>query len=196
MDPAGAESAWLEVLGHGTRLHGNCELTNMEALKIIALSVFAAVLYGIAHDQITARICVEYFTIGHPPIFATDSPTLLALGWGVVATWWVGVLLGLLLAFASLRGPRPRKTARELVAPIGKLLACMGAAAFVAGWIGFFAAKSGWVVLLEPMASRVPHDRHVAFVANLWAHSASYLAGFVGGCALANRTWKSRSRVS
>jgi len=168
----------------------------MEVLKIVALSVFAAVLYGIAHDQITARVCVEYFTIGHPPIFATDSPTLLALGWGVVATWWVGVLLGLLLAFASLRGPRPRKTARELVAPIGKLLACMGAAAFVAGWIGFFAAKSGWVVLLEPIASRVPHDRHVAFVADLWAHSASYLAGFVGGFALANRVWKSRSQIA
>jgi len=168
----------------------------METLKIIAVSVFAAVVYGIAHDQVTARVCVEYFTIGHPPIFATDSPTLLALGWGVLATWWVGLLLGLLLAFAALRGPRPRKSARELVAPISKLLACMAAAAFVAGWIGFFAAQSGLVVLLEPMASRVPQERHVAFIADLWAHSASYLAGFLGGFGLANRVWKSRSQTA
>jgi hypothetical protein len=28
-------------------------------------------------------VCVEYFTIGHQPIFHTDDPTLLAFGWGV-----------------------------------------------------------------------------------------------------------------
>jgi hypothetical protein len=59
----------------------------VEALKIILLCVLSAITYGILHDQVTARICVEYFTIGHPPMFATDSPTFLALGWGILATW-------------------------------------------------------------------------------------------------------------
>ena len=62
----------------------------MESLKIILLCVLAAIVYGILHDQVTARVCVEYFTIGHPPIFHTDDPTLLAFGWGVIATWWMG----------------------------------------------------------------------------------------------------------
>ena len=66
----------------------------MESLKIIALCIFSAVLYGILHDQVTARVCVEYFTIGHPPVFATESPTLLAIGWGIIATWWGRAVLG------------------------------------------------------------------------------------------------------
>src|SRR5450432_1986345 len=61
---------------------------SMEALKIAITCVIAAVLYGIVHDQITARICIEYFTVFHPPIFHTQSPTLLGIGWGIVATWW------------------------------------------------------------------------------------------------------------
>jgi hypothetical protein len=33
------------------------------------------VVYGIVHDQVTARVCVEYFTVGHPPVFQTNSDT-------------------------------------------------------------------------------------------------------------------------
>ena len=58
----------------------------MESLKIVVGRVLAAILYGIVHDQFTARICVEYFTVFHLSIFQTHSPTLLAYGWGVIAT--------------------------------------------------------------------------------------------------------------
>ena len=43
--------------------------TVIESLKIVVLCIVAAIVYGILHDQVTARVCVEYFTIGHPPIF-------------------------------------------------------------------------------------------------------------------------------
>ncbi|MBV8223051.1 MAG: hypothetical protein JO293_06785, partial [Candidatus Eremiobacteraeota bacterium] len=76
----------------------------MEGARIWVLCIAAAVLYGELHDQITARVCVEYFTIGHPPLFPTDDPTLLGLGWGVVATWWVGLVLGAGLAVAARAG--------------------------------------------------------------------------------------------
>ena len=42
-----------------------------EAPKITFICVMAAVVYGIVHDQFTPRICLEYFTIFHPPIFHT-----------------------------------------------------------------------------------------------------------------------------
>jgi hypothetical protein len=35
----------------------------MESLKIVLLCVGAAVTYGVLHDQVTARVCVEYFPI-------------------------------------------------------------------------------------------------------------------------------------
>ena len=49
----------------------------MQAVLIFLLSIAAAVTYGIVHDQVTARVCVEYFTIGHPSILGgTQDPTL------------------------------------------------------------------------------------------------------------------------
>ncbi|MDA0768159.1 MAG: hypothetical protein O3A92_15225 [Verrucomicrobia bacterium] len=38
----------------------------MQVVAIILASVAAAIVYGIIHDQVIARICVEYFTIVHP----------------------------------------------------------------------------------------------------------------------------------
>jgi hypothetical protein len=73
----------------------------MQFLRIVLLCVGAAVGYGEVHDQITAHLCVEYFSVAHPPIFHTDNPTLLAIGWGFIATWWVGMMLGVPLAAAA-----------------------------------------------------------------------------------------------
>jgi hypothetical protein len=164
----------------------------MKSIKIVLLAVIAAVFYGVLHDQVTARICVEYFTIGHPPVFNTIDPTFLALGWGVIATWWVGLPLGIGMAFAAQSGSRPKVDARDLVRPIAILLLYMAGSSTLFGIIGYFAAKSGLVYLIEPMKSRVPIEKHVAFLADLWAHSAAYLTGFMGGIVLCISTWRKR----
>jgi hypothetical protein len=65
----------------------------VESLRIVALCVAAAVAYGIVPDQITARVCLECLTVGHEPVFRPEDPTLLGIGWGILATWWVGLLL-------------------------------------------------------------------------------------------------------
>ena len=101
----------------------------MEALKIAVTCVVAAVLYGIVHDQFTARICVEYFTIFHPPIFHTQSPTLLGIGWGIVATWWVGVFFAVPMILAARAGSRRPLRASELLPSIASLFAFMAASA-------------------------------------------------------------------
>jgi hypothetical protein len=166
----------------------------MQSIAIIALCIGMAVIYGILHDQVTARVCVEYFTIGHPPVFDTDSPTLLGLGWGIIATWWVGAVLGYALALAARAGRRPKRGVRSLVRPIFNLLLVMGVGALIAGLVGFALATSGAVYLLEPLATDVPRPRHARFLADLWAHSASYFVGFVGGTVVIVRVWRSRKR--
>lgn len=156
----------------------------MELIKIVIMGVVAACVYGIVQDQITARVCVEYFTIGHPPIFNTDSPTLLAFGWGVIATWWVGLPLGLLMGLASRVGAWPRLTWRDLLAPVAIVLCAMATVSLLAGVTGYFAAKADWVWLGDPLWSRIPPERHALFLADLWAHIAAYASGALGGVCL------------
>ena len=124
----------------------------MEALKIILLCVVAAIVYGICHDQVTARVCVEYFTIGHPPIFHTDSPTLLAFGWGIIATWWMGLILSIPAVMTSRLGSWPKFDAADLLRPITCLLLVMACASLLAGIAGYLIAKTGGVRLIGPIA--------------------------------------------
>jgi hypothetical protein len=170
---------------------GDCLLG--EFIKIVALCVVAAVGYGIVHDQVTARVCLEYFTIGHPPIFNTDSPTLLALGWGALATWWVGVLLGLVAAFASRFGPWPQVSARHLIRPICGLMVLMALASLAAGFVGYLIAEGDGQPPLNPLIYRLPASRYSAFTADAWAHSTSYGVGLLGGLGLC--VWVPRRRL-
>ena len=165
----------------------------MSSLAIIGMCILAAVVYGIVHDQITARVCVEYFTIGHPPIFGTDDPTLLGLGWGVIATWWVGAILGIGLAIAARAGSLPKRSLASLVRPVLMLMGIMAVCALVAGAAGYALARNDLIFLSEPLAYRVPVDRHARFLADGAAHLASYFVGFVGGIVLMNRVWRSRA---
>lgn len=167
----------------------------MHWLAIVVLSVLACVTYGIIHDQITARICVEYFTIGHPQIIASESPTMLGFVWGVIATWWVGAILGVLLATAARIGARPKRNAGSLLRPMAILFGCNAMLALLAGAVGYVAASKGWVWLVGRVAKNVPPEKHIAFLVDLWAHGASYLGGFVGGIILVISVWRSRGRA-
>jgi len=156
----------------------------IEHAKIILLCIVAAIVYGILHDQITARICLQYFTVFHAPVFPTRSPTLLAFGWGVIATWWVGLFLGLLLTLAARAGPRPKLTAAMLVHPIGRLLIVMACSAFIAGVSAFLLATHGLAREPEWMAPALTSSTYPRFMADWFAHNASYASGILGGITL------------
>ena len=104
-----------------------------EAFKIIGASVVASVIYGILHDQITIRICPEYFTRFHPYIFPTADHTLIALGWGIIATWWIGAILGLLVTLSARIGSKSKMNVKQLRLPILAVIGGMGIAAAAVG---------------------------------------------------------------
>ncbi len=156
----------------------------MKWLAIVLQCVAACVVYGVIHDQFTVRICLEYFTIGHPPVFPTENPTLLALGWGVIASWWVGVLVGVPLASAARFGSWPKREPRTLIRPLFYLMVASFVFAACAGLAGWVAASNGSVQLTGGLAKAVPPDRHSPFLVDLWIHDASYLAGAIGGFTL------------
>ena len=110
-----------------------------ESLRIVAVCMLAAVGYGILHDLITAHVCVEYFTEWHPQIVSSRNPVVLALVWGVVATWWVGALLGMLLAIVARAGRRyPKLALSQLARPIAYVLGIAGVAALALGLAGYW----------------------------------------------------------
>ncbi len=159
---------------------------------IVVQCVAAAILYGIVHDQVTARVCVEYFTVFHPTIVPTSSPTVLGLVWGVVATWWVGLGLGLPLAVVAQVGHRPTLSAAELRRPTAILLAVMATLALIVGLACYALAGSGSLAMPRHLAGLIPGSRHAAFLADLGAHNTSYLAGFVGGLVVLGWAWRRR----
>jgi hypothetical protein len=165
-------------------------------LSIVLLCIAAAVVYGMIHDQITIRVSREFFTVLHPQILPEGtSRTVLALAWGVLATWWVGLILGIVLALCSCCGKRPKLSARDLVRPIIKLLLVMALGAAAAGWIGYCLATHDVLVPSRFVIDNVPSDKIDGVMAAGAAHTTSYTLGFVGGIVLSIRVWIRRGRM-
>lgn len=165
----------------------------MQPGLIILLCVGSAITYGIIHDSITARVCVEYFTIGHDPnVIPTDDPTMLAIGWGILSTWWVGLILGIAVSIAARVGSRPKRSARSLVRPLIYLMLIMAFFATISGFAGFVLAKNKMITIAPHLAEQVPHHKHAAYLACFFAHSASYWVGFIGGGIQIAIVWISR----
>ena len=170
----------------------NARRKGLETFKIIGFATIAAVAYGILHDQVTAHVCVEYFTIAHPPLFPTESPLLLAIGWGIIATWWVGLLLGILLAGAARLGRNAKLSLVHLRRPIVLLMVISGGIALLSGLVGASLTAFDVIRLPGEWASAIPSQSWAAFAFALWAHSASYLVGASGGVFLTVLTLKHR----
>lgn len=158
----------------------------VESAKIIAACILASVIYGIAHDQVTVRLCPAYFTEWefHSRVFQHDNLTVVAIFWGIVATWWVGLILGFPIAFASTYGTGRWWTWKRLLKPLSVLVACLWAAAafgyLVSSMLNFRASTVALNYFPET-------DKDLlAFSSVLVTHNVSYIAGAIGGLIL---TW-------
>ncbi len=160
------------------------------------LSTLAACAYGVVHDQITVRLCLEYFTVAHPPLFHTTSPTLLALCWGVAATAGIGAALGVVLALVSQSGGAVPYSVSRVGRSILVLLAIMGASAITAGVIGYQLSRRGLISLPARLAEAIPVQRHDRFMAVWFAHGASYVVGLAGGALVCFWIWQARGKPS
>jgi hypothetical protein len=166
----------------------------MKKTQVILLSLLAAITYGILHDQITAHLCVEYFTIAHPPLFHTESPTLLAFCWGIIATAGLGAVLGAILAEVSQSANLPPYPLPRLCRSLLLLLAIMALSAFLAGLLGFELSAHGILHLPHPFSQLIPPARHARFMAVWFAHIASYLTALAGATFLILRIWIQRGK--
>lgn len=75
-------------------------------ILVIIFSILIAGIYGIIHDQITYSISNEYYTLFKFNQFGIEHlklNTRIKVGIvGFLATWWVGLFLGIIYALISL----------------------------------------------------------------------------------------------
>ncbi len=152
-------------------------------LSIILGSTGLAIAYGIIHDLVTAHVAVEHFTVHHVRLVASKSPIVMALLWGVIATWWFGAGAGLLFALAAQVGDRLPKLGADQVLR-AELRTLVGV------WVGAMVVLVGiyaFGVSVFPESKKVDAldwRGDVRLMAVALTHSYSYLANALAGLGL------------
>jgi hypothetical protein len=139
-----------------------------EGAAFIVQVVLLSCALGIAIDLVTANVAVEYFTVHHPHVVDSDSPWVMALYWGIAASWWAGLALAPFLWWANVRRPSPLARQR-LVRMVAKAMGLI--------WLVMMSIVLGVYVIggLVPPEKRVPGyegDRRLMSVAV--AHATEY----------------------
>jgi hypothetical protein len=175
------------------------------AAAITAGSVGAAVLYGILNDQVTIRVCKEYFTHGFHKLMLDDYPdnflkrhflqsnsaTKLAIGWGIFGTYDLGKYLatGMLAATRIPLGSIPRLSIKDLILPTTIAFSGVGLACLAKGLYGYRKAAKmteeelNNAINCPDLKNSSPATKR-KFIANAYAHDAAFSAGACAGAAM------------
>jgi hypothetical protein len=157
--------------------------------------VAAAILYGVLNDQVTSRISWEYFYYGKElekvlgPQTPPDSFALSreAAKIGAMATWSVGLLLGVAILMANNpRRNRAQLSFRDLLTLLPLVLAITIACAIIGGAVGWFGGLN-WIAedFRDMWSAKIWRPQH--FMATYGAHLGGYAGGLIGG---ASGVWR------
>lgn len=146
--------------------------------RSLAMGVAGSILYGIVHDQISVRISPPYLMDWHPRIIESRDPQKVALAWGVVATWWFGLILGAVLALAATAGRKPHAPWRWIARAVGFIFGISALAAFIALGItrGFSLELPN---VFGPVYGDLTYAQRLAFTQVAAMHESSYDAAAI-----------------
>ena len=157
-------------------------------LTIVVGSMGLTCVLGISLDLVTANVAVEYFSVHHPKIVPSENPWLLAVVWGVAASWWFGGVAGLIVASINHRRSQPLKPTRILK---WTAFACVVIwMVMIAILITVLALTSG--IPIEERRATYESDRRLIAVAI--THQSEYILGAIAMLVIAVMTWRSKSR--
>lgn len=154
-------------------------------ILIIVIAPLIGGLFGILHDQLTYTISPEYYTkfkfyqfglmnIGNEAIFPT--PRLQVTAVGFMATWWMGLPIGLILGLVGL----VHKDSKQMFHSTIKAIIITIIVAFSTGLIGLVYGK----IYLAQIGVNwwLPHNLIDTdnFIAVGSMHNFSYLGGLTG----------------
>lgn len=148
-------------------------------VQSMILGGLAAILYGVVHDQITVRISPEYLVDWHPTIIPSRDPTVVALAWGIVATWWFGLILGSLLGATAILGRWPRAPWAWVMRTMAGIFVFAALAATVSGVVTK-ALRIELPDLFGPPYPDLSREGRLAFSQAAVIHSTSYWTAGLG----------------
>jgi hypothetical protein len=162
------------------------------------MGIASSIAYGIVHDQITIRICPDYLLVWHPKLLSTNNLTLVALAWGVVATWWMGAFLGLIVGLGATAGRPPFAAKPAIFKAYIWVMAATGLCAALAGIVTWRLGLLAPSFIEGPEISGLSLDDRHRFMIAWVVHNTSYnigaAAALVAAIAVAIGRYRSKER--
>lgn len=155
---------------------------DLSRLRIAVLATACVVLFAVAQDQVSARLCVEYFTVLHPPIVGLTDPTLLGVTWGFLGAAPAAFLGGYAIGVAATVGPWPRLSPARVLPALGLGVLGMTAAVGITGFATWM--NVGVFDVQLDLVAPVPVERHDEVLIVGTYHLAAYVAGVLAGAAV------------
>lgn len=169
-----------------------------KVIALILILIIAPILggvYGIIHDQITYSISEEYYTkfkfiqfglenwglgqnigTGKAPEIKLNNPRFGAAIVGTLATWWVGLIIGIFLGLIGLI----HRNGKEMLKATSKSIVLTTGIALLIGLIGLLYGK---IFLVENPPNWFLPDNLIErgkFIMVGSMHNFSYLGGLIG----------------
>ena len=157
-------------------------------LTIVFGTVALSCLLGICVDLITANIAVQYFSVHHPKIVPTENPWILALVWGVVASWWAGAIAGIVLASTNHRRKQPLEPPQIL--RWIKISCVVLWATMISIVLAVMAISS--IIPIEKRPETFESDRRLVAVA--LAHQFEYVFAAIAMLIVAFKVWRAKPK--
>jgi hypothetical protein len=150
-------------------------------ILIIFLSIILASIYGFLHNQVSYSISTEYFTKFKFDQFwsvkyTLDFPHMSAGLIGIASTWWLGLLIGLLIGIVGFTQPTLKIMWKSA---LGALIRVLGIAIGV-GIVGILVGK--FIIASIDVNWDLPAELvdRKKFLTAETMHNFSYLGGIIG----------------
>ena len=165
-------------------------------LRSLVLGIWLMTAYAMLQDQVSSRLCPEYFTIFHNPIPGLTDPNLVGIAWGFLGSWWGGAILGYSAGLTATLGDKPCLQLRNIVKGMLVLLGVVGIMTALGGFSVYRHAELFQITLCCEPVQGVPEERRRNLFIVACYHLITYGTAIIGSVLLCLELARQRHRLT